>query len=253
MIFLIDIGNTRTKYVHCREESATAKFSAVSQLTNINFSKSYFTEYFSQATEVIAANVGSATLTDELQIWCDKQNIKFTQVFSEKQKDNVVSAYLQPSKLGIDRWLALLASAQLYPNQNILIIDAGTATTVDLLLENGQHQGGWILAGIDTLRDSLLNNSTLVTADKQASADISFGNNTSDNVHNACWAASLGMIQQAVIQAEQLNKIDRIILTGGNGKALLSLLLMQTNTDITQISNIQYIEKLVFYGLHAYS
>ena len=51
--------------------------------------------------------------------------------------------------LGVDRWLAILAAAfKLYPQKNVLIIDAGTATTVDLLAKSGVHQGGWILPGI---------------------------------------------------------------------------------------------------------
>lgn len=268
MIFLIDIGNSRTKYVHRLEDSLSGKLSAITQLSNIDFSVDDFAEHFSQATKIIVANVGSASLTDALKIWCNTQEISFTQVFSEKQKNNVVSAYQEPAKLGIDRWLALLAAAQHYPNKNVLIIDAGTATTVDFLAKDGQHQGGWILAGIDTLRASLLNNSTLVTADEYASADISFAKNTSDNVHNACWSATLGMIQQGISRAQEYSTLDAIILTGGNGLALTELLLAnshqahQFNDEIDYLTDsdhkkaiakeIHYIDNFIFYGLQVY-
>ncbi|TYK66991.1 type III pantothenate kinase [Colwellia echini] len=264
MIFLIDIGNSRIKYVHRLEGSESIKLSAITQLSNIDFSVDDFANHFSQATKIIVANVGSSTLTDALKTWCKTQNVSFTQVFSEKQKNNVVSAYQDPSKLGIDRWLALLAAAQHYPNKNVLIIDAGTATTVDFLAKSGQHQGGWILAGIDTLRASLLNNSTLVTADEQANSAISFGKNTNDNVHNACWSATLGMIQQGIGQAQEYGTLDVIILTGGNGLALTELLLTETHhchesidesgydNDKAIAKEIHYIDNFIFYGLQAY-
>ncbi|MBU2871022.1 type III pantothenate kinase [Colwellia sp. E2M01] len=264
MIYLIDIGNSRTKYVHCEND----KLSAITQLSNDDFSMDYFVESFSQATQIIVANVASANLTKTLKAWCDTQGISYSQVHSEQQKNNLKSAYQEPTKLGIDRWLALVAASQLYPQKNVLIIDAGTATTIDFLEKSGQHQGGWILAGIDTLRTSLLSNSTLVTAEEYASADISFGKNTSDNVHNACWSATLGMIQQGINQVIIQAKLDVIILTGGNGLALTELLLTDKQ-QLTQSQNeddygnainnknalaneIYFIDNFIFYGLQAY-
>ena len=163
-----------------------------------------------------------------------------------------MSAYQKPTQLGIDRWLALLAATHLYPNKNVLIIDAGTATTVDLVSGNGQHQGGWILAGIRALFNSILSHSTLVHAESKTVAKVTFGTNTTDNVNNACWAATLGMIEQAIEQAKQLVDVNRIILTGGDGKALTQLLLAQSTENSLSVESIQFIDNLVFYGLQEY-
>ena len=154
--------------------------------------------------------------------------------------------------MGIDRWLALLGTIHLYPNENVLIIDAGTATTVDLLASNGQHQGGWILAGIKALFSSILTHSTLVHAENKTLPSLAFGSNTSDNVNNACWAATLGMIEQAIEQGQVLASIDRIILNGGDGMALTKLVLAQTSEKFIAVTNIQFIENLIFYGLQEY-
>lgn len=61
----------------------------------------------------------------------------------------VVSAYPKPQGIGVDRWLALLGAASLTPTDAI-VIDAGSAITVDLLKANGKHLGGAILPGFCT-------------------------------------------------------------------------------------------------------
>ncbi len=249
MILLIDIGNSRTKYVHL----ISGELSATTQLNNDDFSAQYFVKYFSQASQIIVANVAKSALTDELATWCARQKISYKQVHSEQQKNKLISAYQEPMTLGIDRWLALLGTMHLYSQENVLIIDAGTATTVDLLAASGQHQGGWILAGINALFTSILSHSTLVHAKNKTTPSLAFGANTSDNVNNACWAATLGMIERALEQAQQLGEINRIILTGGDGKALTTLLLAQTTENILAVENIQFIDNLIFFGLQEYA
>lgn len=64
-------------------------------------------------------------------------------------------AYQDPSRLGVDRWLALLG-ARREGEGAALVVDAGTAVTYDLLLGDGSHLGGLILPGIEAMRASLL-------------------------------------------------------------------------------------------------
>jgi type III pantothenate kinase len=249
MILLIDIGNSRTKYVLLID----GKLLAATQLNNEDFTVAYFEENFCRVCSVIVANVAKSVLTNELEHWCATHKISFKQVYSEQQKKALTSAYQEPMTLGIDRWLALLGTIRLYPKENILIIDAGTATTVDFLAKNGQHQGGWILAGVNALFNSILSHSTLVRAESKAVANLAFGTNTSDNVNNACWAATLGMVEQGIEQAQQLGNVDRIILTGGNGKTLTKLLVEQKTPKMLSVNSIQFIDNLIFFGLQEYA
>ena len=248
MIFLIDVGNSRTKYVHLIDK----QLSAVIQLNNDDFTAHYFMHHFSKAQRIIIANVGREVITEHLASWCELQGIGFTQVQSEQQKNTLISAYQVPTTLGIDRWLALLGTIHLHPQKTILIIDAGTATTIDLLASNGQHQGGWILAGVKVLFDSLLNHSTLVNAKKRTVPNLTFGNNTTDNVNNACWAATLGLVEQAIKQAQQIDNIEHIIFTGGDGQALTKLLLADNKRSKAFGYEVEYCEKLIFWGLKSY-
>ena len=248
MIILIDIGNSRTKYVQLVND----KVSPSSQVSNENFTTRFFEENFAQANKVLLASVANSSFTVELSAWCQKRNINFIQVHSEQKKNALVSAYQKPATLGIDRWLALLGATRLYPQSNVLIIDAGTATTVDFVDNHGHHQGGWILAGIQALFNSILSHSTLVFAETKEKPSVEFGANTSDNVNNACWAATLGMVEQAIFQAQQLAQVEQVIFTGGNGQALADLLLSNNSKQRDFTINSIVIDDLIFYGLQEY-
>jgi type III pantothenate kinase len=63
---------------------------------------------------------------------------------------NVHNGYADPDKLGVDRWLALLGAIDFIGPVDKLIIDAGSAITVDLLTKDGKHLGGAILPGFNT-------------------------------------------------------------------------------------------------------
>jgi len=239
MIALIDIGNTRTKYCLVNEVESGVVRAVLNEL----FANEFFNKHFAHVSKILVASVSHSKLTDALSAWCQINNIVYQRVVSETKKNTVVTAYQQPSQLGVDRWLALIGAAKIYPNKNILLIDAGTATTVDLLASNGQHQGGWILAGVTTLVSSVLAQTTHVKAKDKEKENLAFGMNTSDNVHNAAWAATIGTINLAIYQAEQQGfTLDEIILTGGNGALLSSFLSHQSRV----------IDDLVLIGLQAY-
>ncbi|PHR79966.1 MAG: pantothenate kinase [Colwellia sp.] len=239
MIALVDIGNSRTKFCIVSKGSR----GAVHSLPNELLSSDYLTGYFNKIDKLIIASVSRNALADKIELWCQKHNINYQQVVSEKCKNDVISAYHQPSQLGVDRWLTLIGANTLYPNKNILIIDAGTATTIDLLAASGVHQGGWILAGIETLFSCVLDNTSQVQADLAKTASVSFGASSSENVNNATWAATIGAINLAVSQSDQQGVvIDEILLTGGNGRTLASLLSRRCTV----------IKDLVFIGLQAY-
>lgn len=240
MILLLDIGNTRAKYVVLEQGIR----STVKAIDNNVMNHSLLEQRFTQITKVVVASVASENITDIVKSWCEQKELSYQRVYSEKQKNGVKSAYHLPEQLGIDRWLTLVASRILLPKSNVLIVDAGTATTIDVLSDSGQHIGGWILAGVDTLFESVLANTTKVAATNTNQASLSFGCNTSDNVNNACWAATAGTIYSALKQAERQNcKINKILLTGGNAKALQPLLTVDS----------LIVDDLVFQGLQAYS
>jgi len=65
------------------------------------------------------------------------------------------NGYSDPGQLGIDRWLALCGAYVRY-KAPVCVVDAGTATTIDLVSGTGGHKGGLILPGPDLMRLALL-------------------------------------------------------------------------------------------------
>jgi len=220
MRLLVDIGNTRTKYVF----EQYGELSKIQSERNENINEKWLRSITASVKVIIVASVSEAYLTDVFSIFASQGAIKFLKVASESKRFGVISSYQQPTTLGVDRWLTLLAANNLCKNENVLIIDAGTATTIDLLDKSGLHLGGWILPGIDVLFNSLLLNTSQVLATQETIPNLSFGKSTSQGVNNACWAATLGFIEQSLKQAKQQVSLDKVLLLGGNAEKLSALL-----------------------------
>ena len=72
-----------------------------------------------------------------------------TRFVSQALGGGVTNAYAQPERLGDDRWLALIGALDMAIG-DCIVIDAGSAITLDLLRSDGQHLGGAILPGVNT-------------------------------------------------------------------------------------------------------
>ena len=119
MELLLDIGNSRSK----------ARLHDAGQLTEMQL-ENISAEQWSLITAVYCASVAADSrvlaIRDQVPSF-----IPFIQIRSEAQAFDVTNSYQQPHLLGVDRWLALVAAAELYPNTELLIADAGTALTID--------------------------------------------------------------------------------------------------------------------------
>lgn len=241
MRLLVDIGNTQIKYVLQRENTAQL-FSDVTYRDYHEFTEELACNVFSNVGSVIVANVQGNEILTKIESWALQQNIKFLQVHSQKRAFGISSGYQQPTRLGVDRWLALVAAHQLYPNQNVLIIDAGTATTVDLLAADGEHRGGWIMPGVQTMFDSLLSNTQKIIAEPIKTVSVSFGVNSSECLNYGVWAMTIGSVKEAIVQANELLILDKVIVTGGNGEQIANFI----------PDSCELIPELLFHGLSCF-
>ncbi|MDH3388169.1 MAG: type III pantothenate kinase [Gammaproteobacteria bacterium] len=99
------------------------------------------------------ASVLEATRQAELdRCLADRCGDAVTRFVAQARAGGVINGYTQPERLGVDRWLALIGAAGMVDG-DCIVIDAGSAVTVDLLRADGQHLGGAILPGINTSLD----------------------------------------------------------------------------------------------------
>jgi len=139
-------------------------------------------------------------------------------------------SYPIPNELGVDRFLAMLGAQRHQPNQNLLIIDIGSALTVDVVADTGKHQGGLIMPGLTALRSSF---------EKFATSSNLKGFSGLQNATKAAWLGGTESMLVASIKTQIDDFLDRytnskVILTGGGAKDTASAL----NVDVEVYDNL---------------
>ena len=147
-MILLDCGNSNLK----------AQFWATGQL-QASYAVSYHSGWRQRLsdwlqgltlTRCYLASVLDTTRQTELdQLLTQYFGTAITRFVSTASALGVTNAYPQPDRLGVDRWMTLLAVRQIVPG-NSIVIDAGSAITLDLMRADGRHLGGVILPGFNT-------------------------------------------------------------------------------------------------------
>src|SRR5262249_50802807 len=151
----------------------------------------------------------------ELLLDCFRINPEFVVVRAEQF--GVRCAYADPSRLGVDRWVAVLAAHHLAPGA-ACVIDAGTAVTFDAVDARGQRLGGLILPGPRLLASALDRNTDAIGATHAPGArplglDL-LGKDTDTAVGNGAMLALTGALERAIAAVERsLGERPKVYLT----------------------------------------
>lgn len=140
-------------------------------------------------------------------------------------------AYAQPHKLGVDRFLAMLA-AHARCNEAVLLCGVGTALTIDLVDAQGQHLGGRIAPSPTLMREVLHERAPQLPS--QGGAPVDFAADTEDALASGCEGAALALIEASRDAAQRrLGKRPRLVLHGGGADELAARL-----PDATRIGSL---------------
>jgi type III pantothenate kinase len=226
---LLDVGNSRLKW-GVLDDGVIRRTGHISQDKIREQGLSVLTTKLPRRVDVVrASNVAGTSFATRLSgvvgLHCNA-DVHFAR--SEKRGWGVTNSYRQPRRLGVDRWVAMIGAwAEL--QSACLIVDAGTAVTLDAVDDQGTHLGGQIIPGVETMLESL----SLATSDiplvksspKQSSNDLKmFGRNTAAAVREGARNAVAGAIERAfrTLQSNAYN--PTIILTGGGATRILGAL-----------------------------
>ena len=136
----------------------------------------------------------------------------------------VTQAYPIKENLGVDRWLGLLAAY--HQLGSCVLVSCGSAVTVDLLLESGEHAGGYIVPGIRMMHASLFSgtDAVKVSVDNHL-VDLSPGRDTGDAVNRGVVAMITSLVNHAgdIYQKKQGNR-PAFLITGGDGETVRKFL-----------------------------
>jgi type III pantothenate kinase len=175
---------------------------------------------------VVMVRIGSVANSDreaQLRALLIESGVKYEFVVSQVECAGVVNAYQDIHKMGVDRWLAMVAAFQVN-RRACVVIDAGTALTIDLVNNKGLHRGGYILPGASLVLKVLREGTGQVRFSSDDAKITAPGINTDSCVHNGKWLGLVGAIRGALNEAELLigHQYD-VFITGGDGLTLRSL------------------------------
>lgn len=171
------------------------------------------------------ASVASEDAVDELQSWLTPRGL--ASVFVARSTvacAGVRNIYREPERLGVDRWLALLAAFNQYGAA--CIVDVGSAVTVDVVDAQGQHLGGYIVPGLRLLQDSLLRNTDRVRwQPQQEHLPTRLGHSTQQCVDHGLVVMLKGFINETKAMLDETHPTPLTwVFTGGGGEAAWRML-----------------------------
>ena len=156
----------------------------------------------------------------------------------------VSNAYTNPSHLGVDRWLALIAAYKLR-QEAVMVVDVGTALKVDAADDAGRHIGGYIIPGAALMESALLQGTDRVRYEEGRPIEsLALGRDTRSCVQHGITAALVGAVMIAIEQFKMvLGRQPSLCITGGSGA------LLKQRFDGLGILDISFEADLVLDGL----
>jgi type III pantothenate kinase len=230
MKLLIDLGNTRLKWAlwdgaEMRSRGALAHAGS----EPIDFAALWKDIHELDAAWIasVAAPALDASLAESLRARAIPEP-HF--VRSCAQACGVRNAYAQPQRLGVDRFLSLIA-AHGQAAQPTVIASCGTALTLDALAPDGTHLGGLIAPAPELMRSALLGH-TARLGDVDDAGIVEMANNTADAVASGTWLAAVALIERFVAQAAQrMGVTPALVLSGGGASQLADLIALPLRID----------------------
>lgn len=218
-MLLIDAGNTQLKWGLKSEGSASVQGS-VDHQASLSRALEQIKEAAGDVASITIASVRSDAFNQQLketaaQLW----QCPLVFACSQKSQAGVTNIYQEPQRLGVDRWLAMLAAKQQNPKSPVLIIDAGTALTIDLVDQAGRHQGGYILPGNRLMIESILGRTAKVrySDDEIKDPKLNWGTGTAEAVIHGAAFAAVATIEKSIQVARRQYPGLECFLTGGDG------------------------------------
>ncbi len=219
MKLLIDIGNTRLKWAFARDGQLGEPGAAVHAGTPAQLAAELPAE---PVDSIWIAHVTGASQEPAL-IEALRSRYGLTPQFARSTASwhGLKNAYREPERLGVDRWLAMIAAWHELQGP-ACVVDAGTALTADVIDASGQHLGGFIAAGLETQQRAILGSTRFATRDVGGTAfRDGLGNDTESCVRQGALLACVGAVERA---AKLAGEHARFLLSGGDAHHIQPML-----------------------------
>jgi type III pantothenate kinase len=214
MILTIDLGNTRIKSAVF--ENNTCIEINIFSYQEFNNTVENILKKHHKITVLIAASVGKLE-KEAFNLFSKQVEIYFIE---KEQKFPFQNLYATPKTLGIDRMVLASGTVLAYPNQNRLVIDAGTCVTYDYIDQNNNYLGGAISPGIRLRYESMHNYTAKLPLLTISEPENLIGNSTNESLHSGVINGLSFEIEGYIDALKSKNENFIIILTGGDANFL---------------------------------
>ncbi len=224
MKLLVDIGNTRIKWVLWGEQGVLERGDLIHKDMDRRELGQRLWADLKPPSQAMIVNVTGPEIANALSLWIrDAWAIPAQFPVSESAGFGLCSAYAKPGDLGVDRWVAMLGAKALNAG-HCCIVDCGTAVTIDALTMNGEHRGGVIFPGVHLMRLALYRDTQQIPQE-DGGQPVFLGKGTRDCVWGGTVYAVAGAIDSIVNRMRiTLGAEVCCFLTGGDGPVLLPYL-----------------------------
>ena len=211
MRLLIDAGNTRIKWALVNREDWLR--SGVVPVEQSDELPRLFPES-QDIQQIWVSNVAGEKVAQHIhKIGINKSQLHF--VVAQEEQCGVRNSYSNATQLGSDRWAALIAAWHLVQGK-CLVVNSGTATTIDTLSERGEFLGGLILPGVELMQRSLVDAANQLKSER--GDYMPFPLKSADAIYSGAIQASCGAIER---QYSLLNDAGAQVLLSGGVAGLL--------------------------------
>ena len=178
-------------------------------------------------TAALCANVAGQATGQAVAEALHRRGVRLAFLRATRAACGVQCAYAEPARLGADRWAALLGARDM-ASSACLVVDAGSALTIDAMDAAGRHLGGWIIPGLAMMVATL----EARTGDldqlrrlSSAAPPAEFPADTGPAMEQGALLAASGAVQAARAQLEaHCGAPARVLVTGGDAGSLANTL-----------------------------
>ena len=219
MILLVDAGNSRIKSALWDGKS----FSDLNPIATLSDAPPSEWQAIANPTRVAISNVAGADIAAKLNAWIAAAwSLEPTFESVRTRAAGVATRYDNPAQLGVDRWLAAIGGYHAVGGA-VVVVDAGTAITLDLVDRSGAHLGGTIAPGLATMVESLTRNTAQLRLDSIEHTD-SVATNTASAISMGCIDALAGGIERMQRKVtELLGPEHQWVITGGEAPQIIEM------------------------------
>lgn len=220
MRLLVDAGNSRVKWQLRDQNTVVQEGSDALRdgplFTGLSLPQGRRVARVSVST--VMSEAAREQLSQQLQ---DATGVEPRFYWSESGRNGLLCAYAEPERLGADRWHALYG-AWFLSSQPAVVIDAGSAITIDYLGKAGVHEGGYIMPGLAMMLRSLRQDAARIGFTDEPDDSREPGTSTTACVHNGLNFLWHALIEQLCREAS-VDAYPRCLVTGGDAPRLLAL------------------------------